>query len=627
LRLYGEREYRVPPLPLPAPNAPISEAPAVQLFIERARAVINDLERGPEDLAAIVEICRRLDGLPLAIELAAARTKVLSPAQLLARLDPRLPLLTGGSHTRPLRQQTMRETIAWSYDLLDPPDQELFRRLSLFSGGFTLEAVEGITPASIDALASLTTLVDASLVQTAATQFGDRRFSMLETIREFGLLQLRLAGEESDARKRHAAFFLSFIQQFPPEVFAGVLDPPTLERIDLDHDNLRSALAYLCEAAEAQDAWSLAASCGHYWYVRGFLDEGWAWLRRTLDLSENDATDSRARALNWASVFATTLGNAEEGKRLGREAFDFWDDRGDLHGKAISLHVLAVAEGNQFHLESSTNLFRQELELWRKLDQPRCCALVQIMLGGNAYGQGDFSRARSLQEEALSILCQIGDRRYQGQAEWSLGQIAYAGGNALEAARFYRDALASFSEAGSLAWRYKPLIGLAAIAANHRRFEQAAKLIGSVDAQLQRTGFRLSPFDRPGYEGAISEFEAALGKTCAESIRAEGRALDLADWLELADSIIVAAERAERASSRSAGRSPGLTAREHEVLALMAEGLTDREIAERLFISRRTVNTHVASILGQFAVHSRQDAVAFARAQALLSNHDRAGGA
>jgi DNA-binding CsgD family transcriptional regulator len=187
--------------------------------------------------------------------------------------------------------------------------------------------------------------------------------------------------------------------------------------------------------------------------------------------------------------------------------------------------------------------------------------------------------------------------------------------------------LASLSEAGSLAWRYKPLIGLAAIAARHRQFEHAAKLIGAIDAQLQRMGFRLAPFDRSSYDRATTEIEAAFGAARAASIRAEGRALDPADWLKIAESTIVAAERAARASSRSAGRPPGLTAREHEVLTLIAEGLSDREIADRLFISRRTVNTHVASILGQFAVHSRQDAVAFARTQALLSNHDRAGGA
>ena len=290
LRLSGEHEHVVPPLGLADPGEQVSyeavaESPAVQLFVARAQAVQEAFALTAENAAAVAAICRRLDGLPLAIELAAARVKVLSPAALLARLERRLVVLTGGGRDLPARQQTMRDTIAWSYDLLSEPEQRLFRRLAIFVGGCTFAAAEAMANApddlDVDPFDGITSLVDKSLLQRVEGVDGEPRYSMLETVREFGLEQLGESGELDEVSRRHADFFLTFAEQREP---AALSNTPLagLDRFAADHDNLGAACDRLCDGSTVEECLRLAAACAPYWYARGHLREGATRLHNAL---------------------------------------------------------------------------------------------------------------------------------------------------------------------------------------------------------------------------------------------------------------------------------------------------------------------------------------------------------
>ena len=287
LHLSGEHLYPVSPLALPdaGPLPPLEElgqTAAVRLFVERVRAVKPDFALSEANAPAVVEIVRRLDGLPLALELVAARARVLSPAALLARLDRRLPLLTGGAQDLPDRQRTLRETIAWSYDLLRPDEQALFRRLGVFAGGCTLEAAETVANLDepFDVLEGMTALLDASLLQSEE-QDGEPRYTMLETIREFALERLSESGEEPATRDRHARFFRDLAERAGPDI-VETGDPTLLDVIEREHDNLRAALAWSRETGDHDTLLRLAGALAFFWYYRGYLNEGQRWLDQAL---------------------------------------------------------------------------------------------------------------------------------------------------------------------------------------------------------------------------------------------------------------------------------------------------------------------------------------------------------
>ena len=391
LRLSGEHEHVVPPLGLASPGDQVSyeavaESPAVQLFVARAWAVQEAFVLTAENAAAVAAICRRLDGLPLAIELAAARIKVLSPSALLARLERRLTVLTGGGRDLPARQQTMRDTIAWSYDLLSAPEQRLFRRLAIFVGGCAFAAAEAIANAGgelgIDPLDGLTSLVDKSLLQRVERAAGEPRFSMLETVRELGLEQLIAYGELDETSRHHAAYFLAFAEQREPGSSLR-LPIARLDRFAAEHDNLGAACDRLCDGSASEECLRLAAACAPYWYARGHLREGLTRLRNALATAGASPSAARGDVLNWAAIFAIATADVQASSIFGREALEVWNAVGDPRGRAAALYNLAEAEVHHRHWDEAAELFDQAAEIWRDTGSVgRSCPSADVARGG-----------------------------------------------------------------------------------------------------------------------------------------------------------------------------------------------------------------------------------------------------
>jgi excisionase family DNA binding protein len=629
LRLSGEHTVQVPPLSLPDQAGrslldEVARSDAVRLFAERAAAAQSGFHLDETNASAVAGICRRLDGLPLAIELAAAWIPLLPPGSLLGRMERRLPLLTKGARDHPARPRTMRDAIAWSYDLLSPSEQALFRRLAVFVGGFALEAVEAVaddlapSPSVLDGIASL---ADKSLVRrvVAAPPGADQepRFEMLETIREYGLEQLAASGDDEPARDAHSAFFRAFAERLAPRQLGG--NPVAwLDRLAADHDNLRAALDWLCRADTAEDCLRLTADCCWFWSRRGHIADGRARLGWALALAGPEPTAAKGRVLRYATEFAVDAGDLQAAAALTQQGMDVADAVGDPRLSALMLNSVATVDEGYGHWDAASARYREGLAIWRELGDPRPAAMVLMALAGLLYSRGDLVRARSSLDEAATIFRDLGDHTWLHFIDWHLGQFALVEGRINVAAQRYRESLRGFTHAGEALYLIFPLLGLAASAVEAGSPETAAHLLGAADAQLQRTGAGLISYDRLAYERAEASARSSLGDAAFTASRAVGRNLDQPAWLAAADLVVAAAEEmAARATSRSGAELAGLTPREVEILRLSAAGRTNREIADALFISIPTVKRHLTTIFGKLGVSSRAEAAAFARSHGL----------
>jgi predicted ATPase len=455
LHLYGEHEFPLQPLTLPDSRSmpsvkALSECPAVALFVQRAAAARPDFELNRENASAVAEICARLDGLPLAIELAAARVKVLSPASMLTRLASRLQLLTGGSRDLPQRQQTLRAAIDWGYDLLNPAEQKLFRRLSVFVGGCNLESVEAVCDAKgdldLDLLDGMASMVDKSLMQQAEQGKGESRFVMLETLREYALEKLEASGEAALTRRAHAAYYLVLAEENATES-SDAEGAGWLERLGLEHDNFRAALEWLTETGNAEWGLRLGTSLFRFWEVREYLAEGRDRLDSLLKLTGAGATTKlRMRALFAAGVLAGEQGDYTSAAALINESQDIAQALGDKTGVAVSLNALAVFARDRGDVEDAHVLFEASLALWRESGDQKAIARALSNLANVVKLQREYGRARELYAECLSIFQQLGDRT--GVA-WSLnyqGDVARDQGDSAAAQTLYEQGLAMFRE-------------------------------------------------------------------------------------------------------------------------------------------------------------------------------------
>jgi predicted ATPase/serine/threonine protein kinase len=452
LHVYGEHEFPVPPLMLPdvrsmPPVEALSQYPAVALFVQRAVAVKPDFDLTRENAPAVIEICARLDGLPLAIELAAARVKVLSPSSLLARLASRLQLLTGGSRDLPQRQQTLRAAIDWSYDLLTAPEQKLFRRLSVFVGGCSLEGAEAACDTKgdlgLDLLDGVASMVDKSLVQQIDQVTGESRFVMLETIREYGLEKLTASGEEALTRRAHAAYCLVLAEEDP----TGKSGEEWLEQFAFEHANFRAALEWLIETGDAQWGLRLGAALFRFWEMREYFAEGRDSLGKLLKLPGAAApTKARARALFAAGALASEQGDYAAADALIGESLEIARQSGDKQAAAVSLNALAVIARDRGDLPVARSLFEESLVLWRETGDQKSVARSLSNLANIVKMQGDNAGAGSLYAEGLSIFRRIGD--WTGVA-WSMnyqGDVARDQGDSATARTLYEQGLALFRE-------------------------------------------------------------------------------------------------------------------------------------------------------------------------------------
>ncbi len=441
LHVYGGHEYAVPPLPLPnikrLPDlASLSQYAAVSLFVQRAQAVKPDFAITNQNAAAVAEICVWLDGLPLAIELAAARVKLLTPTQMLTRLQSRLQLLTGGARDLPARQQTLRGAIDWSYNLLDRDEQALFQQLSVFVGGFSLAAAEAVCaplasadhqlPAStLDGLASL---VDKSLLPQSEAEADEPRFAMLETIREYAREQLAAGQEEAQAQQRHAAYYRALAEQAEGELI-GPQQAMWLSRLEQEHDNLRSALSWLLKQEDSGAVLALCGGMWRFWYSRGYLSEGRGWLEAALNASAGQSSVARAKIYNAAGNLAYVQVDYEAARHLYTEALTIRQSLDDPRGVAISLSNLGLVATSQGEYETAQSLYEQSLSIRRGLQDRRGIAQSLNNLGMLATERGNYAVAERVLTECLSIQQQLGDSQGIANALHNLAEVAYNQGD------------------------------------------------------------------------------------------------------------------------------------------------------------------------------------------------------
>jgi predicted ATPase/class 3 adenylate cyclase len=531
LRLRAEREYPVPPLALPpaigVPLEHLLQYEAVRLFLERAQAVRGGFALTPETAPAVAEITRRLDGLPLAIELAAARVRLLPPAALLARLEKRLPLLTGGPRDAPARQQTLRDAIAWSYDLLTADEQTLFRRLSIFAGGFSLEAAEAVAnpEGGLDVLDGLERLSEHSLLRQEEGPDGEPRFTMLETIREYGLEQLAQHGETEATRQTHAGFFLALAEEAEPKL-TNPEQLVWLERLEAERDNVLAALDWAL-VSDAQIALRLAGGLAWFWYFRGYLREGRTWLDRILAAS-GDPGPLHVGAFAAAGRLARHLGDYGGAIALLERSLELARTFKDRRGEALALHELGalagLAEGDAAREAALTEA---SLAVWRELDDSWGTARTLNNLGYEAYLQGDLDRAVSLLDEGVTLAREAGDRSVLAYIVDSRGVVAEAQGELERATDLYQEALALSQQVGNPLVEAFALSSLAGMAARQGQPACAARMWGAASALRDAIGTRLPLEEEERFAGPVSAVREFLGEDAFTAAWEDGRAQPL----------------------------------------------------------------------------------------------------
>jgi len=549
---------------------PLEPLSAVQLFVQRASAVRPDFAVTSENSAAIHEICSRVDGLPLAIELAAARTKLLSPAAILDRLQSRLQLLTGGALDLPERQQTLRNTIDWSHGLLNEAEQKLFRRFSVFTGGCTLEAAEAVCNTSRDLgndlFDSLSSLVDKNLIQRMELPDAETRFTMLETIREYALERLVSGDEEAATRRAHAAYCLVLAEEGNPELIP-IERARWLARSDLEIDNYRSALDWLFENKDLDWGLRLCMALFRFWDMREHLAEGRARLEHILRLAGQGYTKQRARISVLLAALSSAQGDFPAGGRFAEVSRSLYEELNDRWGIAASLNALGIGQRDSGDYESAQNNLERSLECWRALPNQLETARCLHNLANVAKLRGNFFRARVALREATSIFEEVGDR---SGAAWSInqqGDIAREQGELDDATEHYRLALDTFREAGdhwgcarSLAdlgvvyseqrkydaahEAYREALeifaalghkrgmarvmeGTACLAAARGESERALKLAGAAQHLRRLVSVRLPPSEQSKLEQNLSLAWQSLGETLGKRAWAEGSAMSI----------------------------------------------------------------------------------------------------
>jgi predicted ATPase/DNA-binding CsgD family transcriptional regulator len=627
LRLSIERGIPVPPLALPESNDRVEAngrdvASAVQLFIVRAQAVDPDFAVTETNAPAVAAICRRLDGIPLAIELAAARIKILPAAALLSRLDQRLPLLTGGGRDLPARQQTMREAIAWSYALLTPEQQMCFRHLAVFAGGFTIEAAASVVgtnhDSESDVLDLIVALVEASLVRRETGGAEEPRFGLYETIREYALEQLVASGEEETARQKHAAWYLSMVTGTSP-VFIAFDNDAYTDQLAAEHQNLRAALTWFAQCGDAESLSRLAGALWSFWWMGGHIGEGRWWLERALAASAGVSSGAPRQILAAAANFAILQNDHARAQALGTELLALSSADGDRVGEAHARFLLSRAANHREAYEEAMRYAIEALAIYRELGDDEWLPWAVQRLAIELHAAGDFVQAAALYAEALQRFRAAGNTIGTCYALTNLAFTHHALGDRRQAAARCRESLALRPELRDPWETATVLVQVAALAIEAGAAELAVRLLGAAAGLEQLAGVKAQPMDRQraeqaeidsrrqlSPEGYVAAWEVGKRLSYPEAV---GEAMAMASEIE-------ATLASQQALSSAAAK--GLTAREVEVLRLLVAGRSNPEIAAALYISRDTARTHVANILGKLGVKSRTEAADYAHRHQLI---------
>ena len=664
LNIPSEVIWSVPPLSLPErqpwrdPNSGqialsvYRESESVQLFLNRAALALPDFELTMENGNWVAEICRRLDGMPLAIELAAARMRSLSVQQIAERLDDRFNLLTGGNRTAPDRHKTLAATIDWSYALLSEKEQELLRRISAFSSGATLEAIESVCVGdgveAGEVLNTMSQLVDKSLV-VADQRSSATRYSFLETIRQYARQKLIESGEFDETKDRHLQYFVGWAEMADANLESND-QPLWLARFEIEHDNLRTALQWSnTKDKDVDTGLRLAAACGNFWRYHGHMNEGRA--RFSMILSREGAqerTFSRAHALTKAAYLAYMQSDYPAVDSLGKEALSIWNELGDDGKKnlAFTLDLLGELASEVGDYEYMHNYFQEALDIFRELDDLRgignmlmeigwawmrvgelqkaekylqeCQSVFKTLndqrnlgfsysgLGEIAIRQGEYESAVSLFQQGLSLARQIEDNWLVAAMLGSLGWVALNQNYLIEMKNVLRESLAlrtKLGDKGGTAWCLEKLGNAAFI---EEQYEKSAGIYGAAAALRTPINSVIDEADLPEYNRIISDLQSALGKAAFDSAWTEGESMPLEEVIELA---LAESNQSIQSEKEKFG---GLTKREREVAKWVAQGKSNREIAEKMSVTLKTVEANVTRILKKLNFESRVQIAAWA---------------
>jgi predicted ATPase/DNA-binding CsgD family transcriptional regulator len=639
LRVRWEQEMPVAPLPVPpvresgvesrvpagvTPTGSLRDFAAIELFVERAQAVRPGFELTADNAEDVVSICARLEGMPLAIELAAARVRILSPRALLARLTGEsgaspLHLLTGGARDLPERQRSLRDTIAWSHDLLSGPEQALFRRLAVFAGGAALEAVEAVCGA--DALDGLASLVDKNLLRQRSGPDGEPRFGMLEIIHEFALEQLATSDEEQALRRRHAEYLLH-LARTGNRALSGPEQGPWVQRLESEHHNLRAALAWALTGGEAETALRLCAALTAFWYIRGHYREGRDWCVRALAVAAGAPAATRAAVLHGAASLADIQHDQADARRLIEASVALWREAGaNPRGLAAALALFGMLARHDGDRITARKACEEALAIYAQFPNPWGQRLALGVLGWVAEDEGDHVTAQRFLEESL-----VAARQGQSPTDVALqlnnlGIVALRQGDDAQAEVRHREALLLTREVGAHEPMACALEGLAGVIAARGRPERAARLLGAASALRAAIGSpRIAQFEEE-YARLTPAVQEALGAEAFAAAIAEGRAAPLVEVLVAALTDGTTPESAPVPESASAAARQtglrvappaGLTRRQVDYLRLLALGHTNREIARALVVSETGVEQMLVRVYEKIHARNRAEAIRFA---------------
>jgi predicted ATPase/DNA-binding CsgD family transcriptional regulator len=667
LGIEGEVRWLVPPLSVPEPQGtPSSEElegyESVRLFVERARGRDPSFSLSPKNALAVTEICRMLEGIPLAIELAAARVGTLSIEQISERLTNSVKLLTGGSKTQMLKQRTLRGALDWSYELLSEEEKKVFGRLSVFAGGWTLEASEAVGSGEDieegEVLDLLSGLVEKSLVVASGSDEGGVRYRLLEPVRQYAREKLEESGETQAAKRAHAGYFLALAEEAEPELF-GPRDVEWLERLEEEHDNMRATLSWALEEAQAELGLRLAGALLPFWEAHGHYSEGRRWLEEALIREGRTPGVVRAKALNAVGRIAIAQSDTHRAEVAAQEGIELSTEAEIGSSLAASFRrVLGFAAGWRGDYEQAKELAEESLKLSRQAHDKVGIADALLELAGDLSYLGDRERGKEHYEEGIALCREVGyvsglgrgllslgyflllegdyergaalneeavalfrERGYRGHLEYAvvhLGWAALLRGDSERARSYFEESLTLCKELGERLTASDSLEGLACVLASEGAAEQATRLFGATLALREAIGYQNTLEEDAWREPYVAEARSLLGEASWEEALAQGHAMGLEEAIEYAlpaekPSATTSSTTTAQPSTSSLPENPaGLTSREVEVLGLVAVGMTNAQTAKELFVSPRTVETHLTSIYHKLGVSSRAAATRFA---------------
>jgi non-specific serine/threonine protein kinase len=637
LRVSGEQEYAVPPLSLPdatwrdtnlsEPLAALERSEAVRLFLERARAVQSDFTVSGADAGALADICRCLDGLPLAIELAAARVRLLPLASLSAQLagptwqrdTATLTLLADGARDLPERQQTLRATIAWSYDLLSASEQALFRYVSVFCGGATLAAIQACTTASgvgerqqavapTDVMKDLEALIAKSLLLRRGGPVEEPRFALLETIREFGLERLAESGELEAIRRWHAGYYAALAEQAEP-LLRGAEQRSWLDRLEVEHDNLRTALEWAVSTpTSGETASRLAGALAWFWLDRGYASEGRGWLERALVVG-------RATSAVCLKMFcgAAWLAHVQRDATAARRYLDIAQSLATEQNERWTLAWTDHLRGRVAYFDGDVLTAQacgeRSLALARQVGDAWLIAWALHLLGLAAHIASNYAEARAYYEEALAIRRQLGYLEGIGICLNLLAMVAYRQGELSAARALAHESLVDLRDVGARWTVHNPLVTLTVVAAAAGQAEQAVRLAAASEAFSELVDVSPIPLAETMLSDALATVRTRLGDTRYVAAWKDGRQLAVDDAIAEA---LALSNAPDPGGSASSARLSALSAREHDVLRLIVAGYTSKEIARDLAVSVTTVERHITHVYEKLGVRGRAEATSYA---------------